>query len=114
MDELIKRQDALDALCDACTLASVKSECIFKNLESCMDHNAILDVPAVEEQWIPCSERLPEIGQSVLLSVGGMYSAEGCLREDGDWAQFRWDAIQRKDMVGAWKPLPEPYKEEQE
>lgn len=59
--------------------------------------------------WIPCSERLPEIGQSVLLSVGGMYSAEGCLREDGDWAQFRWDAIQRKDMVGAWKPLPEPY-----
>ena len=114
MDELIKRQDALDALCDACTLASVKSECIFKNLESCMDHNAILDVPAVEEQWIPCSERLPEIGQSVLLSVGGMYSAEGCLREDGDWAQFRWDAIQRKDMVGAWKPLPEPYKGEQE
>lgn len=65
-------------------------------------------------RWIPCSERLPEIGQSVLLSVGGMYSAEGCLREDGDWAQFRWDAIQRKDMVGAWKPLPEPYKGEQE
>lgn len=63
-----------------------------------------------EQRWIPCSERLPEIGQSVLLSVGGMYSAEGCLREDGDWAQFRWDAIQRKDMVGAWKPLPEPYK----
>lgn len=68
---------------------------------------------AQPERWIPCSERLPEIGQSVLLSVGGMYSAEGCLREDGDWAQFRWDAIQRKDMVGAWKPLPEPYKEEQ-
>lgn len=70
-------------------------------------------VPSAQ-QWIPCSERLPEIGQSVLLSVGGMYSAEGCLREDGDWAQFRWDAIQRKDMVGAWKPLPEPYKGEQE
>lgn len=66
------------------------------------------------QQWIPCSERLPEIGQSVLLSVGGMYSAEGCLREDGDWAQFRWNAIQRKDMVGAWRPLPEPYKGEQE
>lgn len=62
-----------------------------------------------EPQWIPCSERLPEIGQSVLLSVGGMYSAEGCLREDGNWAQFRWDAIQRKDMVGAWMPLPSPY-----
>lgn len=62
-------------------------------------------------QWIPCSERLPEVGRSVLLSVGGMYTAEGCLREDGDWTQFRWDAIQRKDMVGAWMPLLEPYAE---
>lgn len=75
---------------------------------------AVNDSVQPEQKWIPCSERLPEIGQSVLLSVGGMYSAEGCLREDGDWAQFRWDAIQRKDMVGAWKPLPEPYKGEQE
>ena len=62
--------------------------------------------------WIPCSERLPEVGQDILMSVGGMYTAEGCLREDGDWAQFRWDTIQRKDMVGAWMPLPKPYEEE--
>lgn len=65
-------------------------------------------------QWIPCSERLPEVGRSVLLSVGGMYTAEGCLREDGDWTQFRWDAIQRKDMVGAWMPLPSSYRENAE
>lgn len=65
-------------------------------------------------RWIPCSERLPGVGQSVLMSVGGMYTAEGCLREDGNWAQFRWDAVQRKDMVGAWQPLPEPWKEEKE
>lgn len=65
------------------------------------------------QRWIPCSERLPEVGQDILMSVGGMYTAEGCLREDGDWAQFRWNAIQRKDMVIAWMPLPEPYKGEQ-
>lgn len=65
-----------------------------------------------KQQWIPCSERLPEVGRSVLLSVGGMYTAEGCLRDDGDWTQFRWDAIQRKDMVGAWKPLDEPWRGE--
>ena len=64
--------------------------------------------------WIPCKERPPEVGQSVLLSVGGMYTAEGCLRDDGDWAQFRWNAIKRKDMVGAWMPLPEPFKEVEE
>ena len=52
MSELIGRQAALDALCDACTLASVKSECIFKTLESCMDHNAILDVPTAGREWL--------------------------------------------------------------
>lgn len=67
-----------------------------------------------EQRWIPCERELPEVGRSVLISVGGMYSAEGCLREDGDWAQFRWSAIQRKDMVGAWMPLPKPPKEEDE
>lgn len=65
------------------------------------------------QQWIPCERELPDVGRSVLISVGGMYTAEGCLREDGDWTQFRWDAIQRKDMVGAWKPLDEPWKGEQ-
>lgn len=66
------------------------------------------------QQWIPCERELPDVGRSVLISVGGMYTAEGCLREDGDWTQFRWDAIQRKDMVGAWKPLEEPWKGEQD
>ena len=69
----------------------------------------IMAVNDSAQQWIPCSERLPEVGQDILMSVGGIYTAEGCLRKDGDWAQFRWDAIQRKDMVGAWMPLPEPY-----
>ena len=68
---------------------------------------------AQPERWIPVTERLPEVGQDVMLSVGGMYSAEGCLREDGDWTQFRWDAIQRKEMVTAWMPLPEPWRGEE-
>lgn len=66
-----------------------------------------------EPKWIPCERELPEVGRSVLISVGGMYTAEGCLREDGDWTQFRWNAIQRKDMVGAWKPLDEPWRGEE-
>ena len=76
----------------------------------------LLDLPSAqpEPRWIPCERELPAVGRSVLISVGGIYTAEGCLRDDGDWTQFRWDSIQRKDMVGAWKPLPEPYKGEQE
>ena len=68
----------------------------------------------MEMRWIPCSERLPEVGQDVLFSVRDLYVSEGCLREDGDWSQFRWQAIQRKEIVTAWKPLPEPWEGEQD
>ncbi len=65
-----------------------------------------------EHKWIPCSERLPEVGQDVLFSVQDLFVSEGCLRDDGDWSQFRWQAIQKKEAVTAWMPLPEPYRKE--
>ena len=110
MSDLISAQPELNEWCHDCKEYDQEHHCCPR--WNRVIKTALADVQP-EQRWIPCSERLPEIGQSVLLSVGGMYSAEGCLREDGDWAQFRWDAIQRKDMVGAWKPLPEPYKGEQ-
>lgn len=63
-----------------------------------------------EPHWIPVTERLPEVGQDVMFSVGKMYCAEGCLRSDGDWCQFRWNGIIPKHLVDAWRELPEPYK----
>ena len=74
----------------------------------------IENAPTVKQElkWISCERELPRVGEDVLISVGGMYTAEGCLREDGDWAQFLWDAIIRKDMVGAWQKLPEPWRGE--
>lgn len=66
-------------------------------------------------QWIPCSEMLPEVGQNVLISVGrGMTTTEACLRNDGDWHQFRWGTIWAAYYVDAWMPLPNPYKEEED
>lgn len=77
--------------------------------------NAIMDafdeyVESNEPHWIPVTERLPEVGQDVMFSVGKMYCAEGCLRSDGDWCQFRWNGIIPKHLVDAWRELPEPYK----
>lgn len=62
-----------------------------------------------EQRWIPVEERLPEVGQDVLFSVQDLFVSEGCLRDDGDWSQFRWQAIQKKESVTAWMTLPEPY-----
>lgn len=60
-------------------------------------------------KWIPVSERLPEVGQNVLLSVGkGLYTAEGNLKDDGTWVQYRWSA--NLDNVDAWAEMPKPWK----
>ena len=63
------------------------------------------------QKWIPCSERLPVVGRSVLLSIGkGTFTAEGCLKDDGNWCQFRGSNIWADYYVDAWMPLPEPWK----
>lgn len=64
-------------------------------------------------EWISVKDRLPQVGASVLLSVGTMYSAEGCLNDDGTYCQFRWGAILKAEEVNAWMPLPEPPKEDE-
>ena len=69
--------------------------------------------------WIPCSERLTEIGQEVIVATknGSVYSniyydyidnnaKEPCFHrwDDEMWNCFMLDVI-------AWQPLPEPFKE---
>lgn len=72
--------------------------------------------------WIPCSERLPRDYTDVLADVRGIgfdssKDAEmvGHFYENGKWfyshgMQYIVDG--KKTKVIAWKPLPEPYKEE--
>lgn len=81
----------------------------------CVDLEALkLAIKALEAQkWIPCSERLPEVGRSVLFSRRSMCTREGCLQADGKWWQYWWDEMLNADQVTAWKPLPEPYREDE-
>lgn len=68
-----------------------------------------------QTRWIPCSERLPEIGRNVLISCKaeyGEWTSEGQLEADGMWTQYRWSAIIPRPKVIAWQPLPESYREE--
>ena len=63
------------------------------------------------QEWIPCSERLPEIGQKVLASTKktvftqvfkGVYRNTDCKR-------WYWEHNSLK-KIEAWQPLPEPWK----
>lgn len=63
------------------------------------------------QQWIPCSERLPENRRYVLVTYKYVY---GLIDHGITWygeAEKKWNTS--RDVI-AWMPLPEPYKEEQE
>ena len=81
------------------------------------------EAPTVEiPQWIPCSERLPEIRSDlnsrtsdtvfVCLENRTMHMAFYC--EDGVWRFCESGEAKEPmwDKVIAWMPLPERYKEE--
>lgn len=72
----------------------------------------IMSAPSVN-QWIPCSERLPEDGTWNIFTDGKRISIE---RYKFDivshfWPEPRWFDLE--DAV-AWMPLPEPWKGEEE
>ena len=57
------------------------------------------------QQWIPCSERLPDQNGKYL--VVGRQKAINILKFDGGRWYGKWGVV-------AWMPLPEPYEGEKE
>ena len=70
----------------------------------CFDVTMLHEIPTVETlEWIPCSERLPKIGQYCFITT-----------KDGDvnmdkYCSYGWRNY--GDNVLAWMELPEPYEE---
>lgn len=66
------------------------------------------DVPDADNDWIPCSEWLPEDGTYLCTLDGELVGEQEpftgmCGIENGKWDE--------EGCVIAWKPLPEPYKQ---
>lgn len=80
----------------------------------------IKEEPAVDAvpRWIPCSERLPKYGKTVLITNDkgnvsyGRFRGVEFWREDGD-SYWTWKKNTIEHVL-AWMPLPEPYREEEE
>ena len=84
----------------------------------------------VQSEWIPVSERLPEIGKKVLVTAYGRTCYAMMISADGNYGYpvFRLqgslkertvcETTAHSDMtsgrITAWMPLPEPYKAESE
>lgn len=75
----------------------------------------LIPLPKAEPRWIPCSERLPERGVSVLVSHVGYVSEDYLDIDDG--AMYFWNSgIDLDEELNnlAWMPLPAPWKGEDE
>ena len=74
-----------------------------------------------EAEWIPCSEKLPDIGELVLITQnrgdGDKTVETAYLTSDGPndlyWSIELFKS-RETDEVLAWMPLPEPYRKESE
>lgn len=65
------------------------------------------------QQWIPCSERLPDKTDDYLCSYNGCAVADICEYDPdrNEWGFFYDGGWKVVSNVIAWLPLPEPYTE---
>ena len=64
----------------------------------------------IPNNWIPCSERLPQQGQEVICQCRANIIKVLELDANGDWYQDA-EHCYMGGFVIAWMPLPEPYQE---
>ena len=81
---------------------------------------AIKALEQPEQQWIPCSERLPDQYGNYLISIDGEEPDIGTINPNDprgwslcDANGFYW-ASDKMLNITAWMPLPEPYRGEQD
>ena len=98
MDDLISRQAAIDAMNQMMINRPLDSDRWV--ISDCL--NKIVNLPSAQ-QWIPCSERLPDQNGKYL--VVGRQKAINILKFDGGRWYGKWGVV-------AWMPLPSPYREE--
>ena len=104
MSDLISRQAAIDAMEQA------KEQYFDRRVIIGKMQNVVSNLPSAQPvQWIPCSERLPEDGNYVLITTFGKVVASYFDEKVDVWRSE--GAIYGTRTVQAWMPFPNPYKE---
>ena len=112
MDDLISRQDAVKSMTNAIWHYPNEMYAQLNSYEmaEALAKDGLMFIPSAQ-QWIPCSERLPEEFKRVLcctdkeeMFLACVYIFDNGYTFDNE-ERMMWDG----DVV-AWMPLPEPYK----
>ena len=109
-DDLIRRQDALKVVYEQRMEAI---GCIPEAFNAGIDTSAsaLEKIPSAQ-QWIPCSERLPEDDRTKVVTLANG-SAEAGYYSNGDWWCVGDSITLENPTVIAWMPLPKPYEAEE-
>lgn len=132
MKDLISRQAAIDALCSVCGVDCDKSEFVYDGKQEdqvilCPEHYVLTQLPSAQPEhtethscdyqrtvthdWIPVTERVPDVRQWVLCQCRANIMDVLRLTDDGSWYR-KSNEIYMSGFVLAWMPLPEPWKGE--
>ena len=98
MNDLIKREDAIRAFNKA-------TKGIFSDKH--LGETIVGQIPSAD-RWIPCSERLPQIGQKVLASTKKTVFTQVFKGYYSDPTRWEWQNNSAK-KIEAWQPLPKPW-----
>ena len=116
MNDLISRQAAIRWVKTECNPYG-KPTLEFESGKKVIEH--LEQMPSVQSEWIPCSERLPEEAEDTYwVCTDGGYQCQCRWTNDvfglgvGDTWTWKIFDIPQYSKVIAWMPLPEPYKED--
>ena len=88
-----------------------------RNLKWCamMEALELVESQPKVGEWIPCSERLPETDDVVLITVSNIDNNKLFVTPAVYQHPFfcTWNALAPEDKVIAWQPLPEPWEGEE-
>ncbi len=108
MNDLISRQAAIDAL-HMHLMYRMGTDSNKKRLDEWINN---LPSAQSEQRWIPCSERLPETDEMMLVTAQPKKGAPNVNR--AYYMDGYWHGSGSMSNVVAWMPLPEPYGGKQE
>ena len=113
------RQEQCDKVCrildDVLTNRPTERDSLIVAVQKAFDalEQAETNCSEIPNNWIPCSERLPQQGQEVICQCRANIIKVLKLDANGDWYQDA-EHCYMGGFVIAWMPLPEPYRAETE